>query len=171
MTILLDGTAGLTAPAGTVYNGLAFGTVQSATSTSSIDFTGIPIWVKRVTVIFKGVSTNGSNGIFIQIGSGSIQSSGYISTSTTNGSGTSNSYGSSTSGFIIYYSSPSDSISGHAVITNISGNDWIQSHAAKASNAYTIHGGGDVSLSGTLDRVRVGSTETFDAGSVNIIWE
>ena len=39
----------------------------------------------------------------------------------------------------------------------------------------TAHGGGRIALSGTLDRVRMtttaAGTDTFDAGTVNIIYE
>ena len=36
-------------------------TAQNTTSGTSIDFTGIPSWVKRITVMFQGVSTTGSS--------------------------------------------------------------------------------------------------------------
>ena len=58
---------------------LTLETAKSATSTS-VDFTGIPSWVKRVTVMFDGVSTNGASNCLVQIGAGSVTTSGYIST-------------------------------------------------------------------------------------------
>ena len=36
-------------------------TAQASTSGTSIDFTGLPSWAKRITVIFSGLSTNGTS--------------------------------------------------------------------------------------------------------------
>jgi hypothetical protein len=62
------------------------------------------------------------------------------------------------------------------VIAVISSNNYLQSHSGgiSSSGAYPMNGGGSVTLSGTLDRVRittVGGTDTFDAGSINILYE
>ena len=55
------------------------GTAVASTSGTSIDFTGIPSWAKRITVMFNGVSTNGTSQQLIQIGSGSVNATGYSS--------------------------------------------------------------------------------------------
>ena len=52
-------------------------TAQNSTSGTSIDFTGIPSWVKKITVMFNGVSTNGASNLRIQLGSTTMQTSGY----------------------------------------------------------------------------------------------
>ena len=63
------------------------------------------------------------------------------------------------------------------VIQLISGNTWLSTHSGNFNQAgtyYTLVGGGNVTLSGTLDRVRittVNGTDTFDAGSINIMYE
>jgi len=64
-----------TMPAGTgnvVVNGvnssIVSGTAVASTSGTSIDFTSIPSWVKRITVMFNGVSTNGSSNLLVQLG-------------------------------------------------------------------------------------------------------
>ena len=49
---------------------LVSGTSQASTSGTSIDFTSIPSWVKRITVMFNGVSTNGTSNLQIQLGTG-----------------------------------------------------------------------------------------------------
>ena len=54
-------------PSGSIITSM---TAQASTSGTSIDFTSIPSWVKRITVMFNGVSTNGSNNLLIQIGLG-----------------------------------------------------------------------------------------------------
>ena len=67
-----------------------------------------------------------------------------------------------------------DTLSGHVVITNIEGNTWVSSHALKVAASVAVVGGGDVSIAGVLDRIRittVNGTDTFDAGSVNILYE
>jgi hypothetical protein len=53
-------------------------TAQASTSGTSVDFTGIPSWVKKITVMFTGVSTNGSSAVIVQIGAGSFTTSGYL---------------------------------------------------------------------------------------------
>ena len=77
------------------------GTSVASTSGTSIDFTSIPSWVKRITVMFDGVSTNGTSNLQVQIGdSGGIENTGYTAAA----SGVANSgnlvtAASSTSGF------------------------------------------------------------------------
>ena len=55
------------------------GTAQASTSGTSIDFTGIPSWAKRISIILSGVSINASGILLVQLGSGSITSTGYAS--------------------------------------------------------------------------------------------
>ena len=152
------------------------GSAQNSTSGTAIDFTGIPSWVKRVTVIFNGVSTSGTSNLLVQLGTSSgLASSGYNSTtvginvSTFGGGGSS-----SAAGYIIQSDSASATRSGHLVATLVSSNTWASSHSIKFSSTQVTFGGGDITLSGTLDRVRittVNGTDTFDAGSINILYE
>ena len=79
MTTTIDGSAGVTTNSGAIYNGIASGTAVASTSGTSIDFTGIPSWVKRITVMLSGVSTSGTSIVLIQIGAGSVTTSGYAS--------------------------------------------------------------------------------------------
>ena len=152
---------------------LTSGTAQSYPFSvpAAVDFTGIPSWVKRITVMFNGVSSSGTSNLLVQLGTGgtpTYTTSGYISTS--NG-GT---VGSSTAGFIVWEDTPSQIFSGSMTIFNISGNVWVQSHAGKISTTSCVHGGGDVSLGAVLTAVRitrVNGTDTFDAGSINILYE
>jgi len=73
MALTLDGSASVTINNGAVL-GITSGTAVASTSGTSIDFTGIPSWVKRITVMFDVVSTNGSAIILIQLGdSGGIE--------------------------------------------------------------------------------------------------
>lgn len=145
------------------------GTAVTASGTS-VDFTGIPSWVKRITVMFSGVSTSGTSNIQVQIGSGSVTTSGYVS-----GSSIGTTYTTATTGFLVYNSTTlSDVISGLFTISNITGNTWVEGGALNNSGATRVSGGNSPSLSGALDRLRittVNGTDTFDAGTINIIYE
>ena len=149
------------------------GTAQASTSGTSIDFTSIPSWVKRITVMFNSVSTNGASNLQVQIGAGSIVTSGYSWA----GGSTSTSSQTATSGFLIFSNSSADIMSGTISIALIGSNTWVESHIIgmnQSGTGYGIVGGGSIPLSGTLDRVRittVNGTDTFDAGSINIMYE
>jgi hypothetical protein len=161
-----------------VNSNIVTGTSQATTSGTSKDFTSIPSWVKRITIMLNGVSLNGTAHLLIQIGTGGTPTtSGYSSTSSfALASGSASGGVSSTAGYIMYIATASYVLSGHIVLTNISGNIWVSS--GLISNAtttpYTGQTAGNGTLSGTLDMVRIttsNGTDTFDAGSVNILYE
>jgi len=172
MSITLDGSN--LATVGVINSA----TAQASTSGTSIDFTGIPSGTKRITVMFGGVSYNASANPLIQVGSGSVTTTGYTSAAgdyvpTAN-------FLSSTSGFVLAgatgLGSAANNIYGQIVLTNITGNVWCSASNISAYGAVTITatGAGMVTLSGVLDRVRITSvagTSTFDAGSINILYE
>ena len=185
-----DGTTGLTVNAnanvtvntnlfvsGAEVEPLVQGTAQNTTSGTSIDFTGIPNWVKRITVMFSGVSTNGTSSLLIRLGTTSgVVSTGYTSAGSIWAT-TGNNGANSTAGFIIYNDNTSYTISGSMTITNVASNTWVTNHTFGSGAQLTglvWWGGGTVSLASTLDRVRittVNGTDTFDAGSINILYE
>ena len=175
-----NGTLTLPAGTGTVaVNGLSSnivsGTAVASTSGTSIDFTGIPSWVRRVTVLFNGMSTSGTSHYLIQIGSGSVQTTSYAGAGSTIPGGTPDTVN-STAGFIIYnQGGATQASSGSVVLTLITANTWVASGVLGQDNATrTFTVGGKTALSGTLDRVRittVNGTDTFDAGSINILYE
>lgn len=152
---------------------LRSGTAVSASGTS-VDFTGIPSWVKRITVVFRGVSVNGSSAILIQLGdSGGIETTGYVSTGT-GFSGTGGASTSSTAGFVVFTNAAIYFNSGVMTIVNMVGNVWVYGGVGKMETGVSFTGGGDKELSATLDRVRittVNGTDTFDAGTINILYE
>lgn len=153
-------------------------TAVASTSGTSIDFTGIPSGVKRITVMLNGVSTNGSSILQVQIGSGSVTTTGYNSAAAY-GTGSSSQYASATSGFILEptgNASASNTLYGQLVLSLSGSNTWVG-----AGGFYLTGGpiachcsGGSPALSGALDRVRIttsNGTDTFDAGSINILYE
>ena len=170
MTIATDGT--ITGTKGNLQ--LISGTAVASTSGTSITFTGIPSWAKRITVMLNGVSNNAGSQFLVQVGSGSVTTSGYVSTSVNSTSTNAVGASTSTAGFIIASGTAAENTNGHMVLTLVSGNIWISSHAMARNTGWGLNGGGSVTLSGTLDRVvltTVNGTDTFDAGSINIMYE
>jgi hypothetical protein len=149
-------------------------TAKPSTSGSTIDFTGIPSTVKRITIMFNAVSVSSTGNLLVRGGVGGvIDDAGYASTSTgTSGGGGGTT--SSTAGYIIRGTSGTMSLSGHMVLTLLGSNTWISSHVFTfdASSSSTL-GGGTNTFSGTLDTIRITTTgaDTFDAGSINILYE
>jgi hypothetical protein len=158
-----------------VNSAIVSGTAVASTSGTSIDFTGIPSWVKRITVMFSGVSTNGNSDPLVQIGAGSVTASGYSSVASYVATPTATSTATSTIGFNIRDANAAAVRNGHMTISNVSGNTWVSSHTiCDLPNGTSCVGAGGVTLAGTLDRVRittVNGTDTFDAGSINILYE
>ena len=168
------GNTTLTLP---TFNGtvglLVSGTSVASTSGTSIDFTGLPSGVRRITVMFSGVSTNGTSNYLIQLGdSGGVETTGYLS-------GVSNyvAYQSFTTGFGVMRNNGASSVwAGSIVLTLVTGNSWVSNGNLDDSSAgaQIMSSAGSETLSDTLDRVRittVNGTDTFDAGSVNILYE
>lgn len=150
-------------------------TAQNSTSGTSIDFTGIPSWVKRITVMLNGVSTSGTSNYIIQLGiSTGVETTGYAVYASTFGS-TSVASSIFNNGFGIRISRTTEVASGRLLLHNITGNIWSGDYAiADSSNGESFFGAGSKTLSGVLDRVRittVNGTDTFDAGSINIMYE
>jgi hypothetical protein len=151
---------------------LSSGTAVASTSGTSIDFTSIPSWVKRITVMFNGVSTNGTSNIQVQLGdSGGIETSGYVA-SIADASSISSLY---TTGFPCTFSMSAGAlVSGPIVISNLTGNTWVAGVLTMRHEPSPYHGSGAKTLSDVLDRIRittVNGTDTFDAGSINILYE
>jgi len=168
-------TQTLVAATGTLAPLIA-GTAVASTSGTFIDFTDIPSWVKRITVMMNGVSTSGTSNPLIQLGtSGGIVSTGYQVQSFNNvNPGGSTAPTSFTAGFGSQSGAAVNTLTGNLVITNLSGNIWVGQGAFYITTTASSYIAGGVTLSGTLDRVRittVGGTDTFDAGSINILYE
>jgi hypothetical protein len=170
------GTNTLTLQAGTATNSMnTLATSVASTSGTNIDFTSIPSWVKRITVMFSEVSLSGTTGYLVQLGTGATPTyttSGYVSTGATTGSAGSNQL-TSTAGMVVFANSAAQTLSGAMILTNITGNTWINFHSAKVASNGNV-GGGSIALAAALTAVRittVNGTDTFDAGTVNILYE
>jgi hypothetical protein len=167
------GTNTLTLQAATATNAVnTLATAVASTSGTSIDFTGLPSWIKRITVMFSGVSTNGTSNLQIQIGAGSVTTSGY----TSGVFQSPNVAVTATTGIIVTGSNAASySVVGSVILTLQTGNSWVSSGCLWV-NTYSgsVTNGGSIALGGTLDRVRittVNGTDAFDAGTINILYE
>jgi hypothetical protein len=171
MSLELNGTTGVQGNSGA----FVAGTAVASTSGTSIDFTSIPSWVKRVTVMFDSVSTNGSSVLLVQAGSGSITTSGYLGSSGVMNGGNVSSVNNNTAGFGVFNNAAVAIVYGTVVLTLVGSNTWVASGTQGYSvNVYAGVTGGRIALSGALDRVRItttNGTDTFDAGSINILYE
>jgi hypothetical protein len=154
---------------------IARDTAKASTSGVAVEFTGIPSWARRITVLFNGVSTNGATNILVQVGTGGAPTtSGYAGYSVFSWAS-----GivpvSSTAGIPVFNNAASYNHYGELVLTNISGNTWVASgqFATAGTQGSTISGGA-VTLAGVLNYLRVvtaNGTDAFDAGSINVLYE
>ena len=153
------------------------GTAVASTSGTSIDFTSIPNWVKRITVMFNGVSTSGSSAVIAQLGTSSgVTTTGYLGSCF----GVLSSSGFGVTNYTTGFGLGSDGGAGYVrqgsiTISLQSSNSWVCSGSLGQNDSARMNViGGSIALGGVLDRVRittVNGTDTFDAGSINILYE
>jgi hypothetical protein len=143
----------------------------------AVDFTSIPSWVKRITIMLQGVSTASTGSVIFRIGTGGTPATTGYTSVLTNAFGTNSvNTTSSTAGFILGGAVATYAYSGNIFITNLTSNIWCCSGLIcnPTTLAYTGQMAGSVSIGGTLDIVRmttVGGTDRFDAGNINILYE
>ena len=150
--------------------------ISSIGGVTELDFTGIPSWAKRITVMFRNISTNGTSPILIRLGDSSgfattnYESSGSnITTSATAITG-------STAGLILQSAAAAAaSYTGNIVITNITTTFWTSTgllwHSTNTAHSTSA---GYSTLGSALTSIRIttaGGTNLFDGGNVNIMYE
>jgi hypothetical protein len=156
-------------------NTLTASSVQTAPgSATPIDFTSIPSWVKKITVMFQGFSTGGTSDICMRLGTGSTPTyatSGYVGQANQISAFTSF----STSFLINTNVAAANLHSGIITFANINSNTWCGSGILMPNTGNNgVFSGGYITLSAALTAVRittVNGTDTLDAGSINILYE
>lgn len=155
------------------------GTAVASTSGTSVDFTSIPSWVKRITVMFQGVSTSGASPITVRLGtSGGFASTGYLGAASTVSAGVATT--NFTTGF-------EENGSGGTAAASVRHGAYTISLINPSIYAFVCTGilnysnetrsnflSGSKTLSDVLTQIRittVNGTDTFDAGSINILYE
>jgi hypothetical protein len=159
----------------------AYGQVKASTAVTAsgteVSFTNIPSWVKRITVMINGLSTSSTGVAILQLGdSGGYETSGYAgATNVTSSAATTTSV--LTTGIPLYGSfSAAQTLVGNITLTLVDSatNTWTATIAMARTDASSAgYGGYAKSLSTTLDRLRlyIDGTQTFDAGTINILYE
>ena len=153
------------------------GTVVATTSGTAIDFTGVPAWAKRITVMLNGVSTNGTSNIIVQLGTaGSFETTGYDGGSW-QANTTITAY---STGFMLGNSNAAAANVKETLVINLfdpATNTYVAfgTGAVNSANGGNAHiQGGSKALSGALTRIRittVNGTDAFDLGSANLLIE
>jgi len=192
--VLLTGTQTLTnktltSPTitGAVMSSMASSVITAGTAVSvsgtSVGFTNIPSWVKRITLQLYAVSTDGTSGnLTAQFGTGGTPTyvtSGYNGTSSIiRGSTSTASAGAISSGFDLLRGLANTAFTSGAFVFTLvdSATDkWICSAViARSDEATTIFTAGYIDLSSALTAVRLTTTtgvNSFDSGSLNILYE
>jgi hypothetical protein len=152
------------------------GTAITTVGGTSHSFTNIPSWVKRITFILKGVSTNSTSELVIRAGTGGVvQNSGYTSTVMRLANAATPASLTDTTGVLLDNATlAADLMSGSIVFHNITGNDWVVTGLLKDAGTTAFIINSEFTLSGALDITQIttfGGTASFDAGTVNIMYE
>jgi hypothetical protein len=181
MSVIIDGSAGVTTNTGAVYNGIQSSTYVASTSGTSIEFANIPSWVKRITIMFQGVSTNGTAAIQVQLGTGATPTytiTGYSSIVGTITTASSASSALFTTGFGSANNiSAATTFQGSVILTNLTSNTWAEQGTIFSRNDSAGSSAGSIALGAALTAIRVIASATgnpadsFDAGSINILYE
>jgi hypothetical protein len=164
----------------TALSGLSGAVTRSTAVTpgavTSVTFSSLPTWIKRITVHFTGISLSGTDHFLIRLSvGGTFATTGYVSSSNYTTAGGATGGTSSTAGTVMLAGNAANTLTGSYTFTNLTGNTWVGTGTHIYDNDSTFVGSeaGKVTLSGTLDGIRILSSgsNTFDAGTVNITYE
>ena len=196
MTIVFNADTGITTPgvtnsgsetvSGTLQVGgittnlypLISGTKVDSTSGTSIDFTSIPSWVKRITIMLTGVSTSSTSNLIVQAGTGATPTytnSGYLGGCGYIAASTAAATAMSTGFMFMNLVDGTAANSGVLTLTLVTGTTWAFSGLfARQASTVICSSAGSIPLAAALTAVRittVNGSDTFDAGSINILYE
>jgi hypothetical protein len=172
----INGTTGHVSCSSGVSGSLTRSTAVTTTSGTSVSFTSLPSWVKRISIHLSGVSLSGTDHLLVRLSTGSsFPTSGYTSTAQSIQGGTASANYNSTAGCIIPSAAAANAVTGTLMFTNITGYEWVGTGIFMPDNDTTFgyFTCGKITLAGTLDGIRLLPTgaNTFDAGNVNITYQ
>ena len=150
------------------------GTAVATTSGSTVDYTGLPAGIKRITVSLSGVSLSSNDQLIIRLitGTNTVVATGYVA-----GAWNSGGQASSTTAFNITRNiASSDAVYGNVVLVNETGNAWVSNGVVSSptgGSSGSASSSGGITLGAALTGIRItnNGAGTFNAGSVNIVYE
>jgi hypothetical protein len=168
--LTVSGTLSAAGVAGNIYPSV-YETVQAANAATET-FTGIPSWVKKITIIFDRVSLSTADRVMVQIGdSGGIETTGYTGGSQVGGSN----FAGDGTGYPVFFNDAARNYSGALALYNVTGNRWVLSGVLGRDDGFAVMCGGSKELSAVLTQLQItrftGSTGVFDNGQFNILYE
>ena len=172
-----SGTIVTTATLPSIPNPLTLGTEVATTSGTTIDFTGIPSWVKKITLLMKAVSTNGGSDYIVRIGDTTLATSGYTSVANYVNPGANSCTGTAYYGGFILTKDINAGTAFTATCTITLQSPGLYVWAFIGNNGLSgagFFGSSYLDLGSTLNRVTLttlGGSDIFDAGAINIMYE
>lgn len=151
---------------------------NSSSTNTALEFTTIPSWVKRITVMLSSLSTTGTAINILQLGTGATPTyvtTGYAGTNMSLNNGNTPNVQSYSTGVIFSDAQAAgDTVIGNLIIANVTGNKWNISGNVSTSNTRCGLQTCTVDLGAVLTALRIYSgsaTEYWDAGTMNILYE
>lgn len=151
---------------------------QPTTSGVAVDYTPIPSWARRLTLILSGVSTSGSSPVVVRLGTAaSIVASGYAGSAASALDGLAPAVALMGTGFDLAGDTSAGYVrSGIVVLERVGAtNTWVaRGNGGQSDSRRVWWMGGSVDIGADLTRVRlttVGGVDTFDGGSVSLLIE
>jgi hypothetical protein len=154
---------------------LTLGTAITSATGSSLDFADIPSWVERITISLNNISFAALGAAVVRLGvSNTLVTSGYTAARISFTTSPATVYTSVTDGIASFgTSATAATVIGHIVLTNLTGNQWVASgQVTRTTDNICMTTAGSITLAGALTNLSVVAiTSTFDAGSINIMYE
>lgn len=153
-------------------------TTQTASGTE-VPFTGIPSWVRRITMNMADVSLTTNDLLSIQLGTSAgwdgVGNYSYAAAGVQNAGATSAIASNVAGAFNLTFASAANLMHGTFVLTLLGSSTWVLSGTQVTPTTYVGTGtvSGRKTLTGTLDRIRLVAlvAGTFDSGTVNVMYE
>jgi hypothetical protein len=162
---------------------LVSGTAVTLSGVTSFSFTGIPSWVKRITIDLAAVTINSSSpNLIFTLGYGATptyETTGYSANGSLINSAPSAVFFTNISTAFTWangVSATTDTLSGAIVLTNLSGNTWSMAGlvSRNGNNAVLQFAGYKTISGGALSAIQFNTstgTNTYTGGTVNILYE